>query len=83
MRVCGYTEKGRLVRNLREVTFVCSREELASLQHFFLAGMGQLASDVPPEACGFVEIDGQYCIEMHDFDRKWGKDNPAIFLYLE
>lgn len=83
MRVCGYTEKGRLVKNLREVTFVCSKEELASLQRFLSAGTEQLASEPTPEACGFVEIDGQYCIEMHDFDRKWDKDNPAIILYLE
>ena len=83
MRVCGYTEKGRLVKNLRKVALACSKGGLASMQRFLSAGTVQLASEPTPEACGFVEIDGRYCIEMHDFDRKWGKDNPAILLYLE
>ena len=83
MKVCGYTAKGRFIENLREVTFICSQEELAAISRFFTAGMEKLACDEAPEKHGYIAIDGHYCMEMRDYDQQWSRKNPAVILYVE
>ena len=83
MKVCGYTAKGRFIENLREVTFICSQEELAAISRFFTAGMEKLACDEAPEKHGYIAIDGHYCMEMRDYAQQWSRKNPAVILYVE
>ena len=60
MEVCGYTAKGRFIENLQEVTFICSKEELATISRLFAAGMEKLACDEVPEKYGYIAIDGHH-----------------------
>lgn len=82
MKVCGYTRRGRAVIWLKELTLVCTEEELSAVIQFLLLGK-KLLCEGNPEKSGFIPTDGRYCIEMRDWDKQWSKDNPAVVLYLE
>lgn len=82
MKVCGYTRQGRAVIGLKELTLVCTEEELTAVIQFLSLGK-KLLCEENPEKSGFIPINGRYCIEMRDWDKKWSKDNPAVILYVE
>lgn len=83
MEACGYTLNGRAIKGLKELTFICTEEELSSLIQFLSTGKRLLCDDADPKKHGFIPIDGRYCIEIRDWDRQWSRENPAIILYIE
>ena len=83
MNACGYNRSWKPIKSLKELTFICSKEEIAALARFFAAAKETLCDNPDPQKDGFVPINGRYCMELQIWDEQWPKENPAIIVYVE